>query len=139
MFRQKILGRLEFIDCPWLEIAGIDMKEKMIRAVLSVQGITGHLEVVDHLPKAQARRVYRIGQEMEEAKSESRRKRRMEEDKNAASQVTINTMLGSPFAASDPAAIDLVARLQRLKQMFESGLISEAEFQAKKTEIIDTI
>lgn len=58
IFRQKILGRLEFVDCTWLQISAIHMKENIIGATVSVKGHTGHVEVVDYLPKVQARRVY---------------------------------------------------------------------------------
>jgi len=141
IFRQKILGRLEFVDCTWLQISGIHMKENLIGATVSVQGHSGHREVVDYLPKVQARRVYRIGQEMEEEMIERRRSRKMEEDRNAANQVTINTAVASSPAPTTTNAGqgDLVSRLSLLKQMFEAGLISEAEFTAKKTDIINSI
>ncbi|WP_372720152.1 PH domain-containing protein [Novipirellula sp.] len=140
IFRQKILGRLEFVDCIWLQIAGIHMKENMIGATVSVQGHSGHVEVVDYLPKVQARRVYRIGQEMEEEMIEMRRQRKMEEERNAANQVTINTAVAAPSPAPAHAGQDnLVARLGQLKQMLDADLITEAEFHAKKTEIINSI
>lgn len=138
IFRQKILGRLEFVDCTWLQISGIHMKENVIGATVSVQGRSGHVEVVDYLPKVQARRVYRIGQEMEEEMIEQRRQRKMEEERNAANQVTINTAVATP-ASPSTGPNDLVSRLAQLKQMFEAGLISEAEFTAKKTDIINSI
>jgi len=141
IFRQKILGRLEFVDCTWLQISSIHMKENFIGATVLVQGHSGHVEVVDYLPKVQARRVYRIGQEMEEEMIERRRQRKMEEERNAANQVTINTAVAATPAATiiNPSQGDLVARLAQLKKMFEAGLITEAEFTAKKTDIINSI
>lgn len=69
---------------------------------------------------------------------ERRRQRKMEEERNATNQVTINTAVATPNSPST-GPNDLVTRLARLKQMFEAGLISEAEFMAKKTEIINSI
>jgi membrane protease subunit (stomatin/prohibitin family) len=41
---------------------------------------------------------------------------------------------GSPQAANDP-----MAKLQKLKQMLDSGLINQAEFEVKKKQILDTM
>jgi membrane protease subunit (stomatin/prohibitin family) len=42
-----------------------------------------------------------------------------------------------PQAAPPPAADDLPAKLGKLKQLFEAGLISDAEYAAKKKEILE--
>ncbi len=77
---------------------------------------------------------------MEEETIERRRHRKMEEDRNAANQVTINTAVTGPAPEAVSAGRgDLVSRLAKLKQMYDADLITEAEFQAKKSDIIDSI
>lgn len=134
VFRQKVMGRLDFVDVRWLDVKDVHVSEGVLRATLSIQGINGHVEKVEHVPKAQARKVYRIGQEMEEEMIEFRRERMMEEDRNRANSVVVNTAVAPQPAPS--GGDDLVGRLKQLKEMLEADLISQAEFDAKKSEIM---
>ncbi len=143
IFRQKILGRLDFLDVRWLDVKDVHVKEGVLRSTLSIQGINGHVEKVEHMPKAQARKVYRIGQEMEEEMIEFRRDRSMEEDRNRASNIVVNTAV-APSQAVNPTppetkADDPVSRLKTLKEMSDAGLLSDAEFAAKKAQIMDEL
>lgn len=139
IFRQKVLGRMDFLDVPWLEIKDVHIKEKMMGAVITIQGLNGHTEDIDYLPKAQARAVYRIGQEMEEKMIEVRRQRDMEEKRAAAGQVTVNSAVASQAAPASSGGGDLVARMGQLKQMLEADLITQEEFDAKKAEIMGSL
>ena len=67
-----------------------------------------------------------------------RRQRRMEEARAAAGGVTVQTnvgVAGSPASPSAPAA-DPVASLRQLKELHDAGIITAAEFEAKKAEIL---
>lgn len=136
VFRQKMLGRLEFVDCQWLQVADIHMKENLIGATISIRGISGHVETVDYVPKDQARRVYRIGQEMEEQMTELRRTRRMEEDRNAAGGVVVNATVNTPATGGGATAQDPVERLRKLKSMLDAELISSSEYETTKAKIL---
>ena len=127
------------VDVPWMDVRDIRVQEGIVGASLSVQGHNGHIEVIDHLPKKQARCVYRVGQQREEEMREYRRQRKMEEDRNAAGGVVVNAAI-TPAAAT-PAANpnDLTARLQQLKSMLDADLIDQAEFDAKKAEILASL
>lgn len=91
-------------------------------------------ESIDHLPKEQACNVYCVGQQREEEMIEFRRERKMEEDRNAAGGVTVDTAVAA--ASSGHSSNDLTARLSQLKMMLESGLIDQSEFDAKKAGIL---
>lgn len=134
VFRQKILGRLDFIDVAWVNVKDIHVREGVLRSTLAIQGMNGHVEKVEYLPKNQARRVYRIGQEMEEEMVEFRRQRRMEENRSTAQNVTVNAAIATP--AQSHSGSDLVGRLKQLKEMLDNDLISQEEFDAKKLEIM---
>ena len=79
IFRQKVLGRLQFVDVPWINVGDVHVSENIIGSTISIRGLNGHTEHVDYLPKPQARKIYRIAQEMEEKMVELRRERNMEE------------------------------------------------------------
>lgn len=141
IFRQKMLGRMDFVDVLWLQVGNVHMKENLIGATLTVTGMNGHVEQVDYVPKEQARRVYRIAQEREEEAIELRRQRMMEEQRNAAGGVVVNAAISapSPTPLQTQAADDPVARLGKLKAMFDNGLISEAEFNQTKARILSDL
>jgi predicted RNA-binding Zn-ribbon protein involved in translation (DUF1610 family) len=138
IFRQKMLGTMEFVDVPWSQVGNVHVKENMIGATVSITGSNGHSETVDYLPKEQARKVYRHGQEMEEKMVEWRRNRKMEEDRNAADQVIVNTAVANQ-PQSAPAADDPVQRLGKLKTMLDAGLIDQSEYDAAKARILSSI
>lgn len=142
IFRQKILWRMEFVDYPWLYVRDVHVKEDFIGATMTMTGTNGNQETVEYLPKAQARKIYRIAQEMEERMIEVRRQRSMEEDRNRAGQFNVNidnqTTPGTTPSHSSPDA-DPVTKLQQLKAMLDAGLISQAEFDQKKQSLLNSI
>lgn len=126
---------MEFVDVPWSHVSNVHVKENLLGAVVSITGSNGHSESVDYLPKDQARKVYRYGQEMEEKMVEWRRQRKMEEERNAADQVIVNTAIAAP-AAHSTASEDPLQRLTKLKSMLDAGLIDQSEFDAAKARIL---
>lgn len=138
IFRQNMLGTMDFVDVAWSNVADVHVKESLLGATISIRGFNGHTETVDYLPKDQARKVYRHGQEMEEKMVEWRRQRKMEEDRNAADQVIVNTAVAAQ-PQSTPAAEDPVQRLAKLKAMLDAGLIDQSEYDAAKARILSSI
>ena len=88
---------------------------------------------MEWLPKDQARRVYRIAQEMEETMVEQRRNRAMEETRAGATNITMNAQTAP---VTESTSSDPMAKLGQLKQMLEAGLINEDEFTRKKADIL---
>ena len=113
----------------------------MLGSTMSFATSGGQRISLDYLPKDQARKLYRFAQEHEQHSYEERRQRRMEEDRAKAGGVTVQTNVGvaaqpvpgqhAPQPASDP-----VVALKQLKDMLGAELISAAEFEAKKAEIL---
>lgn len=135
VFRQKMLGQMEFTDFLWANVNDVHIKEAFLGATITITSKDRATAAVDYLPKSQARKVYRHGQEMEEKMIEWRRQRQMEEMRSAADQVVINSNVPQ---ASQPAD-DPVARLSKLKQMLDAGLIAQAEFDEAKAKILGSI
>lgn len=137
IFRQKVLGRMNFSDYYWRDVKDVHVEENLLGATISFTSLAGPREQVDYLPKAQARKVYRIAQEQEAKAHEYRRALLLEEKRATASQMVINNAIGnvSPNADADSPADPLV-KLQKLKKMLDAGLIEQSEYDAKKSELL---
>jgi hypothetical protein len=131
IFRPKLIG-MSFEDCPWRDVHDIHIKEGLLGATFSVQRIGGKRVEVDSLPKAQARKLYQFGQEMEEQVHHQRRQRELEDKRAAAGGIHLG---GAGILGAAPAE-DPMQKLQQLKSLHEQGLISEQEYQTKKEDIL---
>ncbi|MBA9079899.1 PH domain-containing protein [Rufibacter quisquiliarum] len=135
--RPKNLGlSMEFQDYAWKDVADCHMKESIWGAEFTLKTVKGQTNKIDYLPKAQARKLYQFAQEKEEAQHEYRRNRELEEKRAAAGGVvvTANIPSNSPTIESQPK--DPMEALQKLKRLLENDLITQQEFDAKKSEII---
>ena len=133
VFRPKLLGKMSFVDCLWRDCKDIHLAENIIGATLTLTGMNGHTEKLDYIPKAQARMIYRYGQEQEELAFHTRRNMQMEELQAGADKTVINQAIGVG-PQSTTASIDPMAKLIQLKQLLDSGIIDQSEFDAKKSE-----
>lgn len=140
IMRQKILGRMSFEDHLWRDVADAHVEDHIMSSSLTFRSVGGHRHKVEWLPKEQAKKVYRIAQEQEQIAIKARRDYYLEEQRAGAAQTVVNTTLNTAVAApiSAPAADpnDPVARLQKLKQMLDAGLIDQSEFDAKKRQLL---
>lgn len=92
------------------------------------------------LRKAEAQAVYRVCQAQDQAWREKRRVRELEEMRARSGGIQLGAAAGAGLAtSSNGAADDSVARLEKAKAMLEKGLISDAEFEALKARIVNTL
>jgi hypothetical protein len=136
VYRAKLMGQVSFEDHPWRDLQDVKLEESFLGATLTFVRVGGGAVVVDHLPKAQARRLYAHAQEMEERVREERRARELEDKRAAAGGVVLSGLANNPAPAAAAAAADPVQRLKTLKEMYDAGLITAGEFEAKRAEII---
>jgi hypothetical protein len=94
--------------------------------------MSGRCVEVDSLPKAQARKLYQFGQEMEEQVHHQRRQRELEDKRAAAGGIHLGAG-GFPGAVPND---DPMQKLQQLKALHEQGLISATEYEAKRADIL---
>ena len=137
---RKLPGGFDVANIRWQDLEQVSLKVGMVSATLIVHAGTGAdlasrasgLRVVSFpgLRIAQAQAVYRICQAQDQAWREKRRIRELEELRARAGGVQI---AGARAAA--PAG-DAVRRLQEARQMFDSRLISDAEYEAIKARIL---
>ena len=133
-YRPKLLGRADFEDFVWRELRDAKLSENLIGATVTMQSASGNTLSMDYLPKQQARQVYRVAQEMEERSLEERRSRAMEEKRAASGAVVVHSQ--PAVAPPAPTADGPMTKLKALKDMADAGLISAAEYEAKKAEIL---
>lgn len=134
VFRPRILGGLDFEDHVWRDIANVHLKEGVFTAMVSIETVAGAQITIDYLPKTQARRLYSIAQEMEEKVREERRERELEDKRAAAGGVVVQN--ATPDGRSAAAKEDPMQILTKLKGMLDAGLITQNEYDAKKSDIL---
>lgn len=137
--RPKHLGlSMEFEDYLWKDVVDCHMKEGILGAEFSMRSTKGHNKI-DYLPKAQARKVYQFAQEKEEEQIEIRRNRELEEKRAAAGGgIVVNTNMPGQTSQSEPSNMnqeDPIEVLKKLKTLLENELITQEEFNSKKSEI----
>jgi hypothetical protein len=141
-YKPDLFGRADFIDYIWRDMTAVELEENVFRSTLTIHVNNGEKIRVDNLVKEQARRLYSIAQQMEENVREEMRLRQMEEKRAEAGGVYLP---GSPLSTFGPggstaAPVDEPAQaLSKLKQLMEAGLITQAEFDEKKKEILSRL
>lgn len=140
--RPKNLGfSMEFDDYLWKEVEDCHMKEGIMGATFTVNTVKKESIQIDFLPKSQARMLYRYAQEQEEKMTEYRRQIELENSRARASGgITVNTAQEEKKQPEiKEKEEDPVASLKKLKELREQDLISQEEFERKKTEILDKL
>jgi hypothetical protein len=133
ILRTKFLGQVDLFDCLWKYCENVHIQENIFGATLTFKSTQGRIESIDYIPKEQARQVYRNAQEQEEAAHSTRRQMKIEELQAGADRTVINQAIGTGFQQSEEK-VDVVAKLTQLKQLLDAGVITQSEFDAKKSE-----
>jgi len=147
--RPKTFGlSMDFQDYSWVDVADCHIKEGIIGATFMMRTTRNLTNMMDYLPKAQARKLYQYAQEIEEQMRGVRREKDLETRRASAGGVTVNN--ATPIIAQpqqfqqqpNPLMIeneDPFALLQKLKGLMENGIISPEEFENKKNEILSRV
>jgi len=146
--RPKNFGlSMDFQDYNWVDIADCHIKEGILGATFTMKTVGNYTNMMDYLPKAQARKLYQFAQEIEEKMRGVRREKDLEVRRASAGGVTVNNatpIIAQPFQTSQPVttlieAEDPFAVLQKLKGLMDNGIISVEEFESKKNEILSRV
>ncbi len=138
-YQPDLFGRAKFIDYIWRDMRSVEMEENVWRATITIEVINGDKIRVDNLVKEQARRLYSIAQQMEENVREELRLREMEEKRAAAGGVILGGLGSYSSGSSAVPSEEPVQALSKLKQLMEAGLVTPAEYEAKKKEILSRL
>ncbi len=113
----------DFEIFPLTAIADISFKEGILGSKLLLAPADGDLVEMGHIPKPQARKLYQLGSEALE------QQRVLEKRASEAPQRMIE-------AESED---DLTLKLKKLKSLFERQLISQEEYENKKSELLSQL
>ncbi|WP_461453255.1 PH domain-containing protein [Mucilaginibacter sp.] len=157
---------IKFVDFVWKDILDVFTKEEIIGAIFSVRTTNGAEMGVDYLPKVQARKLYQYAQERKEEEREARRLRDLEEKRaeSGAMQFETPAAFNQPFqqqplvqptpvveappapviheepvVAAAPKPDELTEKLKKLRMLFDNGLISQEEYNAKKLDLLSDL
>jgi len=147
--RPKTFGlSMDFQDYSWVDVADCHIKEGILGSTFMMRTTRNFTNMMDYLPKAQARKLYQYAQEIEEQMRGVRREKDLETRRASAGGVTVNN--ATPIITHpqqfqqqpNPLMIeneDPFALLQKLKGLMENGIISPEEFENKKNEILSRV
>lgn len=134
--RPKNLGLgMEFQDYIWRDIHDSHLKENIFGSTFSIRTINNRSNLIDYLPKSQARKLYTFAQEQEEVQNDIRRQRELEEKRASAGNVTF-APTSTPQQQEVKQFDDPLETLKKLKALLDNELISEDEYNTKKNEIL---
>ncbi len=139
---------MDFQDYRWVDVLDCHIKEGIVGSTFMMKTTKNFTNMVDYLPKNQARILYQFAQEVEERMHGVRREKSLETLRASAGGVTVNNatpIITQPqqfqqekkpllIESEDPFAV-----LQKLKGLKENGIISPEEFEAKKNEILSRV
>lgn len=141
----------------WREIKDIAFKEEIFGSKVTVIPFTGENLSIDYIPKTQARKLYQyIKDALEESKLENNPAPNIPiVDQSAASVTTVQISHTNPITETETEEVEnvmfetphpilekddeLTMKLQKLKSLFDKQLISQAEYENKKAEILEQL
>ncbi|GAA4163944.1 PH domain-containing protein [Chryseobacterium ginsenosidimutans] len=147
--RPKNFGfSMDFQDYSWVDVADCHIKEGIVGSTFMMKTTRNFTNIMDYLPKNQARKLYQYAQEIEEQMRSVRREKDLETRRASAGGVTVNN--ATPIIThpqqfqqhQKPLLIeneDPFALLQKLKGLMENGIISPEEFEEKKNQILSRV
>lgn len=134
LYHPGLLG-VKFEDYLWRDLSDVRLSEGLLGATLSFKA-RGQQMQVDKLSKDEARPVYVLAQQREQEAAEIRRQRQMQEDSAKAGHIMVGQVPGAPGVGATAQTDDPMAKLTKLKNMLDAGLITQEEFDKKKADIL---
>lgn len=145
-----------FITFPWTDIKEVSFKEEFFGSKFIAVPQHGENVAIDYIPKVQARKLYQFCNEQLEKQKELAFNRNFEEKKSMPEQPSdpeyssyteiedehIPYLIKDtqPSANTETAPEDEVTlKLKKLKNLFEKQLITQAEYEAKKADILSQL
>jgi len=143
---------MNFKDISWKSIKEISFKEEIFGSKFICVPQHGENIITEYIPKVQARKLYQAAYEQLEAYKEQQRQ--LDLDEKRANQPVVPPVTETPAAEVIPAEEPVVAyvppvpveepedettlKLRKLKTLYDKQLITQAEYEAKKADILDT-
>jgi len=137
--RRSILGGFNMKDYQWKDLKDVQLSENTIPGLsgsklVFLSNAGGRPIVIDGVPTAVATEIYSFAQGKEQEWEEKNRIRDLEE-RRAASGATVVSM-GNTDNNRSSNGDGIFEKLQKAKALFDSGAISDAEYQELKSKLL---
>src|SRR5690606_8728799 len=109
---------------PWTAVKNLSFKEGILGAQVTIAQLDGTEATVGYIPKSQARKLYKAGMEALQA---------------SAANDELDGTDDPALLSTDEPPDELTVKLQKLKSLFERDLITEAEYEQKKMELLSQL
>ncbi|MET4138968.1 PH domain-containing protein [Pedobacter sp. UYP1] len=147
---------MNFKDISWKSIKEISFKEEIFGSKFICVPQHGENIITEYIPKVQARKLYQAAYEQLEAFKEQQRQTELEEKRaqQPATAAPIAPIADHPvqenIPAEEPVEVytapviveepedETTLKLRKLKTLYDKQLITQAEYEAKKADILDT-
>ena len=137
------MGRMDLEDFLWQDVTDIRISSRMLGSEINITAkrrdpdgtVRTKSGMIEGLHKADALRLYAEAQRFEEEWREKNRIRQMEEERARSGGV----YLGGTGVTGGPApagGASIEQRLAKLKELHDKGLVTDAEYEARKAQII---
>jgi hypothetical protein len=148
---RPLFGGFDLTDVRWQDLKEVHLHVGIFGANLRLTAFTGsdlasasgptRTLQFEGLRKDQAQALYRICQAHDQAWREKRRVRDLEELRARSGGIQLGAApgAGATGGATGSGEGDAASRLRSVKSMLESGLISDAEYEALKAKIISNV
>lgn len=108
----------------------------VFRATITLFSTSSNI-VIPNILKTPAQRAYTILQEREERSAEERRQRKLEATRAAAGGIHLNSgTAGNGDTSQTGNFDDNIEKLEKLKKLLDSGIITPGEYEAKRQAIL---
>jgi hypothetical protein len=136
---RSLLGGFTMRDHQWKDLHDATLSENILPAILGSKlgfavGTDGQQSTIDALPSDVAARMYAHAQSEEQAWEEKQRVRGLEEKRATSGGVIVGAATGAGGASNSASMLE---DLDRAKKLFDSGAISDAEYQELKSKILN--
>ena len=138
IFQRHRFRGFDFHDFLWEDVENVKINQNTFSSSLECTLTNGETYQTSNLVKDQARALYTICQQKEQEWRERRRVRMMEEERARAGGTQISLPEGGD-AGQTRSAEDPVEKLAKAKEMFDKELISEAEYETLKANILQKL
>lgn len=127
-----------FITFTWTDIKEVSFKEEFFGAKFLAIPQKGENIAIDYIPKIQARKLYQhCNEQLEKQKGQQERKT---EERQQPEQQTETIAAEAPVPEPVVSVEDeLTQKLKKLKVLFEKQLITQEEYEQKKSEILSQL
>lgn len=130
----------------WKDVKDVAFKEEIFGGKFTVIPANGENLSIDYIPKTQVRRLYQLTIEAlavyreQEKQKEQEKKQSVDPPDEARHRTEIARPLKDEevpvLKEEKPVEDEVVVKLQKLKYLFDNDLISQAEYDNKKNEIL---